>query len=165
MRNPWTLCALISLAVGWSPNSSFAANTHLITADKAGQKVWAYKLPDGTTKSISDPNTNPPTPVVVDDLAVGDIIEIDTPQGNHGFITTKNGAEDTDLVAICGEDPNTKKTAVLQEISCAAGSQFGQTMKPKASMQMVVLPTFNGETDFWCWVHKGEMPGVLKLKQ
>jgi hypothetical protein len=164
MRNPWTSSTLICLAVAWAPNSSFAADTHVITAAKAGQKIWTYTL-NGTAKSSSDPNTNPPAPVVVDDLAMGDIIEIDTPQGNHGFITTQNGAEDKDLVAICGEDPNTKKTAVLQEISCVAGSQFGQTMKANGSMQMVVLSTFKDETDFWCTQHKGDMPGKLKLKQ
>jgi hypothetical protein len=163
MRNPWTSCTLICLAVAWAPNSSFAADTHVITAAKAGQKVWTYTL-NGTAKSSSDPNTNPPTPVVVDDLAVGDIIDIEIPQGNHGFITTQNGAEDKDLVAICGEDPSTKTTAVLQETNCVGNnSNFGKTIK--GGMQMVVLKTFTGETDFWCWVHKGDMPGVLKLKQ
>jgi hypothetical protein len=163
MRNSWTIYTSFCVAIAWAPNSSLAADTHTITA-KGGQKIWTYTLNGtGPVISKSDPNTNPPTPVKVDDLAVGDIIDIEIPQGNHGFITTKNGVEDKDLVAICGEDPSTKTTAVLQEINCAAGEKFGQTIK--GGLQMVVLKTFTGETDFWCWVHKGDMPGVLKLKQ
>lgn len=164
MRNPWTLCALISLAIGWAPNSSFAADTHTITA-KGGQKIWTYTLNGtGPVISKSDPNTTPPTPVVVNDLAVGDAIDVKIPDGNHGFITMKNGAVDKDLVAICGEDPKTKTTAVLQEINCTAGSEnFGHNIK--GSLQMVVLPTFKEEIDFWCTQHTSDMPGVLKLKQ
>jgi hypothetical protein len=162
MRNPSTICTLIFLSVASAPNSSFAADTHVITAAKAAQKIWTYAL-NGTTKSSS--RDNPPTPVVIDDLAVGDILDIEIPQGNHGFITTKNGAEDKELVLACGEDKSTKPNAALQEINCVAGagSKFGQTIR--GGMQMVVLPTFKDETDFWCWVHKGDMLGVLKLKQ
>jgi hypothetical protein len=160
MRNRRTVYTLIFLSVASAPNSSFAADTHVVTAASNLQKVWTYTL-NGTTKSTSSPN--PLTPVMVDDLAVGDILDIEIPQGNHGFVTTKNGTVDKEFVVACGEDAKTKPNAVLQEINCGATSQFGQSIT--GGMQLVVLPTFQNETDFWCVVHLGMMPGVLKLKQ
>jgi hypothetical protein len=160
MRNLWSSCAFACLAVAWAPNLSFAADTHVITAASAVQRVWTYTL-NGTTKSTSSPN--PSTPVVIDDLAVGDILDIEIPQGNHGFVTTKNGAEDKEFVWACGEDKTTKPNAVLQEINCTGNSKFGLPIT--GGMQLIVLPTFMDETDFWCVLHKGMMIGVLKLKQ
>jgi hypothetical protein len=108
---------------------------------------------------------SPPTPVVVDDLVVGDILDIEIPDGNHGFVTTKNGAVDKEFVLACGEDKGTKPNAVLQEINCVAGAtpKFGEVIT--GGMQLVVLPTFKEETDFWCVRHTSRMTGVLKLKQ
>jgi len=161
MSNSGTVCTFIYSAVALTSNSSLAADTHVITAASAVRQVWTYTL-NGTTKSTS--SVNPSTPVVVDDLAVGDILDIEIPQGNHGFVTTKNGAADKEFVLACGEDKNTKPNAVLQEINCVAGSnKFGQ--KIAGGMQLVVLPTFKDETDFWCVVHTSNMTGVLKLKQ
>jgi hypothetical protein len=158
MRSPWTLNTFICLAVASAPNVSFAADTHVITA--ASARVWTYTL-NGTTKSTSSPS--PPTPVVVDDLAVGDILDIEITGGNHGFVTTQSGAADKEFVLACGEDGKTKPNAVLQEINCGAASQFGLPFT--GGMQLKVLPTFKNETDFWCVIHMGMMPGVLKLKQ
>jgi hypothetical protein len=159
MRILSTLNTFICLAVASAPNLSFAADTHVITA--ASARVWTYTL-NGTTKSMSNPS--PPTPVVVDDLAMGDILDIEITGGNHGFVTTQNGVVDKEFVLACGEDGNTKPNAVLQQINCGATSpQFGLPFT--GGMQLVVLPTFKNETDFFCVVHLGTMPGKLKLKQ
>jgi hypothetical protein len=102
---------------------------------------------------------------VIDDLKVGDIVEIQIPQGPipHGFVTISNGAESRNLVLACGDNPTSKPNAVLQEINCGPASKFGVRMT--GNMDLQVLGTFQGETDFWCVVHHQGMPGVLKLKQ
>ena len=125
----------------------------------AKQKIaWSYNGKESTTN----------TPIVVDDLKVGDIIEVQVPGPfPHGFITIKKNAdgqwtEIKDPVLTCGENAGSKPNAVLREIDCGAASQFGVSFK--GSMRLEVLTTFSSDTDFWCWVHKRAMAGTLKLK-
>lgn len=138
-------------------STSFAADTHVIVATQ--QVTWTY---NGKTSTRN-------TPLVVDDLKIGDIIEVQIPAGpiDHGFITIRKAAngpvESKDLVLACGDNKNSKPNAVLQEINCGPSSKFG--VITTGNMQLQVLGTFKDETDFWCVRHKQFMSGVLKLKQ
>jgi hypothetical protein len=143
----------VALGAVIAPSIILAADTHVIVGTQ--QVTWTY----GGKKST------PSSPLVVDDLKVGDIVEIQIPQGPipHGFVTIANGAESRDLVLACGDSKTSKPNAVLQEIKCGPASKFGVRMT--GSMQLQVLNTFQSETDFWCIVHHQAMAGVLKLKQ
>jgi hypothetical protein len=150
------LCVVAGATIT-SVNSSLAADTHTIIGTQ--QVNWTYNGQKST----------PTTPLVVDDLKVGDIVEIQIPKGPipHGFVTITKGAnsqqvESRDLVVACGEDKNAKPNAVLQEGNCGAASQFGVIFQ--GSMQLTVLPSFKDPVDFWCVVHHGRMSGTLKLK-
>jgi len=138
--------------------SGLAADTHVIVGTQ--QVNWTYNSKAST----------PSQPLVVDDLKVGDTIDIQIPAGPipHGFITiTKAGSvpatETKDLVLACGETATSKPNAVLQEVNCGAASQFG--VRFKGSMQLQVMPNFKGDVNFWCIVHHAGMAGVLRLKQ
>jgi hypothetical protein len=151
-----TLSAVLCFTVGAmfvSSRAGFAADTHVIVGTQ--QVTWTY----------NGKKSAPNSPLVVDDLKVGDIIEIQIPRGPipHGFITLSNGAESKDLVLACGDNKSSKPNAVLQEINCGPASQFG--VKFTGSLQLQVLDTFKDETDFWCVVHRQGMPGALKLTQ
>jgi hypothetical protein len=134
---------------------AFAADTHVVVAHS--NLTWTY---NGQTSAADHP-------VAVDDLKVGDIVEIQVPSGPHGFITIKRGAagaitEIRDPVIACGEAEGSKPNAVLKEIDCGATSKFGVAYK--GSLKLVVLATFKDPVDFYCFVHKAAMPGALKLK-
>ena len=140
------------------PLATLAADTHVIVGTQ--QLTWTY---NGNKSALN-------APLVVDDLKIGDIVEIQIPAGPipHGFITVTRNAdgsvvESKDLVLVCGEDRGAKPDAVLQETNCGTTSNFG--VRYTGSMQLVVLDTFRDETDFWCLFHHGLMLGELKLKQ
>jgi hypothetical protein len=150
------LCLLLGGAIGFA-DASFAADTHVIVGSP--QITWIYNGQKSTLRK----------PLMVDDLKIGDIIEIQIPPAAipHGFITIKKAAnqppvETKDVVVACGEDKGSKPNAVLRELDCAGASKFG--VKFTGSMRLEVLPTFKGETDFWCVVHHAAMAGTLKLK-
>jgi len=146
-----TLAVMLSSAA-----SAFAANTHVVVAHP--NLTWTY---GGKTSSQTQP-------LQVDDLQVGDIIDIQVPQAPHGFITinkTATGQTETkDPVLACDETATSKPNAVLREIQCGPGptSNFGKSFK--GSLKLEVLPTFKNPVDFYCVVHKAVMPGTLKLK-
>jgi hypothetical protein len=109
------------------------------------------------------------TPLIVDGLSVGDVIDVQIGPGiAHGLVTIKqivNPPDDNeakDLVLACGEDKAAKPNAVLQEIECGATSNFG--IPYRGSMKLQVLDTFTSDVNFWCVVHVGMMTGTLKLK-
>ncbi|MER8499373.1 hypothetical protein [Mesorhizobium sp. M1142] len=132
--------------------ASFAADTHAVATKRV---AWSYNGQAST----------PTAPLIVDDLKIGDIVEIqiDGPIP-HGFVTIKttdgSSTEAKDLVWACGQDkgPN----AVLRETDCGAASQFGVQFKGK--MRLEVLDTFKDPVDFWCVIHLAGMRGTLKLK-
>jgi hypothetical protein len=149
-------CLVLGLAVTLA-NIGFAANTHVIVATP--QVAWSYHGQSSTLRK----------PLMVDDLKIGDIIEVQIPQAAipHGFITVNKGAgqpptETKDLVVACGEDKNSKPNAVLRELDCGTQSKFG--VKYTGSMRLEVLNTFKDDVNFWCVVHRAAMPGILKLK-
>jgi hypothetical protein len=151
-----TVCLALGLAIGLA-STSFAADTHVIVGTP--QVTWTYNGQKSTLRK----------PLMVDDLKVGDIIEIQIPAAAipHGFITVKKDAnqppmETKDLVVACGEDKSSKPNAVLRELDCGGASKFG--VKFTGSMRLEVLPAFKGETNFWCVVHHAAMAGTLKLK-
>jgi hypothetical protein len=138
-------------------NTGFAADTHVIMATP--QVAWNYHGQISTLRK----------PLMVDDLKIGDIIEIQIPQAAipHGFITVKKDAgqpptETKDLVVACGEDKSSKPNAVLRELDCGTQSKFG--VKFTGSMRLEVLNTFKDDVYFWCVVHRAAMAGTLKLK-
>jgi hypothetical protein len=138
-------------------DTSFAAETHVIAA--TAQVSWSYH---GQVSSLKKP-------LMVDDLKIGDIIEVQIPPAAipHGFITVKRDAntppvESKDFVVACGEDKNSKPNAVLRELDCGTASKFG--VKYTGSMRLEVLSTFKDPVSFWCVVHHAAMAGALKLK-
>lgn len=143
-----------------STGASVAADTHVIKATSS--ITWTYNGKSSKTDG---------TPLVVDDLKVGDIIDVQVSPGiPHGLITIKQVAnllpadnETRDLVVACGEQASSKPTAVLAEIECGQTSKFG--VKFTGSLKLEVLKTFQSDTNFWCVVHHFGMTGVLKLKQ
>jgi hypothetical protein len=150
------LGSVVGLAIALA-GACFAADTHVIAA--TSQVSWSYH---GQTSSLKKP-------LMVDDLQIGDIIEIQIPPAAipHGFITVKKDAntppvESKDFVVACGEDKNSKPNAVLRELDCGAASKFD--VKYTGSMRLEVLNTFKDPVNFWCVVHRAAMPGVLKLK-
>jgi hypothetical protein len=136
-------------------SASFAANTHTIVAHS--NITWSYNGKSSTADN----------PIMVDDLKVGDIVEVKIPGGVHGFITIKRNAggadptEITEPVLACGQAPGAKP-AVLREIECGATTNFNKPFV--GSMKLEVLTNFKDPIDFYCWQHKADMPGTLKLK-
>ncbi|TPJ90609.1 hypothetical protein FJ434_06280 [Mesorhizobium sp. B2-5-13] len=155
MRTFLASSSVLGLALGAivvAGGASFAADTHAVATKNV---AWTYNG-KASTKT---------TPLIVDDLKIGDIVEIQIDGAiPHGFVTirTKDGTstEAKDLVWACGQDkgPN----VVLRETDCGAASQFGVQFKGK--MRLEVLDTFKDPVDFWCVIHLGGMRGTLKLK-
>lgn len=109
------------------------------------------------------------TPLIVDGLSVGDVVDVQIGAGMpHGFVTIKqivnppDDNENRDIVLACGEDKAAKPNAVLQEIECGAKSNFGQAFM--GSLKLQLLPTFKNDVNFWCTEHLFGMTGTLKLK-
>ncbi|MET4279319.1 MULTISPECIES: hypothetical protein [unclassified Bradyrhizobium] len=133
-----------------------AAETHVI--DVLGI-AWTY----------TDKKSTPAAPVAVDDLKVGDTVEVQIPGGpvHHGFVTLKRtdggpAIEDKSPVLACGEDATAKPNAVLRELDCnGTTSKFGVAFT--GSLRLEVTDKFKDPVDFFCVIHKGGMPGVLKL--
>ena len=146
-------CVVIVAAVT-SSRTGFAADTHVISTQGV---AWTYK----------DKKSTPTTPLAVDDLKIGDIVEVHIAGPiPHGFITIKqNGGgppvEDKSPVLACGEDNAAKPNAVLRELDCGATSKFGVAFT--GSLRLEVMNTFKDPVDFYCVIHKAGMPGVLKL--
>lgn len=134
-------------------SDGFAADTHVIKTDGF---AWTYK----------DKRSTPAVPVAIDDLKVGDTVEVQIADDgiDHGFVTIKRAAgtapqPDPTRVQACGES---KPDAVLREIDCGtAGSQFAH--KFIGTMRLEILSTFKDPVDFYCTEHKAGMPGTLKL--
>ncbi len=162
MRKSLKAFVVFGLAFGetvmWVSTSS-AADTHVIQSTP--QFTWTYN------GQSSKPNG---TPLIVDDLRIGDVVEFQIAGAvPHGVITIKQVAnqppadnETKDPVLACGEDKSAKPNAVLREIECGAASNFG--IKFRGSMKLEVLDTFRGDTSFWCVVHKFGMTGTLRLR-
>jgi hypothetical protein len=134
-----------------------AAETHVVVAHL--NSTWTYA---GKTSSALEP-------LLVDDLTVGDIVEIQVPRGSgtHGFMTIKKASggpttEITDPVLTCGEPQSAKPNAVLREVECGGASKFNVAFT--GSLKLKVLPTFKDPVDFYCNLHRGKMPGTLKLR-
>jgi hypothetical protein len=146
-------CVVIVAAVT-SSRTGFAADTHVIGTQGV---AWTYK----------DKKSTPTTPLAVDDLKIGDIVEVHVAGPiPHGFITIKqNGGgppvEDKSPVLACGEDNAAKPNAVLRELDCGATSIFGVAFT--GSLRLEVMNTFKDPVDFYCVIHKAGMPGLLKL--
>jgi hypothetical protein len=140
---------------------SLAVDTHVIKS--TSNLTWTS---DGKTPSKTDG-----TPIVIDDLKIGDIIDIQIAPGfpQHGFITIKQLAnvqppgdnETKDPVWACGVTDR-PAAAVLREVECGAASTFG--VKYSGSMKLEVLDTFKADVNFWCVVHHFLMTGTLKLQ-
>jgi hypothetical protein len=146
--------AMLGIALCLSAKT-FGADTHTVVAHP--NLTWTY---NGKASSAAQP-------IMVDDLKAGDVVEIQVPGGQHGFITIKKVAgsptiEVKDPVLACGEAPNSKPNAALREIECGANSKFG--VPYTGSLKLEVLPSFKAPVDFYCWIHKAAMPGTLKLK-
>jgi hypothetical protein len=109
------------------------------------------------------------TPLIVEGLSVGDVIDVQVGPGiPHGFVTIKqiaNAPDDNEnraLVLACGEDKTAKPDAVLQEIECGAKSNFGLAFR--GSLKLQFLATFKSDVNFWCTEHLASMTGTLKRK-
>lgn len=153
------LCFATSAALFVTMNAAWAADPHSLTAKKDAA-IWIYNGQSSKTDG---------TPIVIGDLKVGDILEVTIPPGpaHHGFITIKKGdggsmTENPAPVLACGEAPNQKPDAALRETGCdGKPSNFGKPFT--GTMKLEVLPTFKTDVDFYCFVHKTIMTGVLKL--
>jgi hypothetical protein len=149
------LCLVLGLAIRLA-EPSFAAETHVIGT---AQVSWTYHGQSSTLRK----------PLMVDDLKIGDIVEIQIPPAAlpHGFITIKKApnqppVDTKDFVVACGEDKGSKPNAALRELDCAGASKFGVTYT--GNMRLEVLPAFKEDINFWCVVHHAAMAGTLKLK-
>jgi plastocyanin len=148
----------LGVTVMWV-NTGSAADTHVIKSTP--QFTWTSNGKSSKTDG---------TPLIVDDLRIGDVVEFQIAGVvPHGVITIKQVAnqppasnETRDPVLACGEDKSAKPNAVLREIECGNASQFGVPFK--GSMKLEVLDTFKEDTSFWCVVHRFGMTGKLKLK-
>ncbi len=119
MRKPSMHLTVASAVLGATllcANPLFAADTHTITVEGF---AWVYKGKKST----------PTVPLAVDDLKIGDIVEVQIAPGPvpHGFVTILRTpgappAEKKSFVQACGE---TNDAAVLKEIECGATSKFG----------------------------------------
>lgn len=107
-------------------------------------------------------------PLVVDNLAPGDVIEVAI-EGTvpHGFVTLNKDstAPDLNLVLACGEDKNTKPNPVMREVDCGPKSNFNKTYKGKMHLEILAaFKTNKTDVPFWCVLHKSDMPGILRPK-
>jgi hypothetical protein len=162
MRNLVVSTVIASSALGFAAglaSTQALAETRAIKA--TADLTW---LSNGKESQIDG------TPIIVDNLQVGDIIDVQVAANDqHGFITIKQIADvppeqnkNTELVLACGEDKAKKPNAVLRETECGAKSQFGQNFT--GSMKLEVLSTFTNDVNFWCTEHFFMMTGKLKLK-
>jgi hypothetical protein len=152
---------IISAAFGAAltcASPGFAADTHVIGIGD-DDFSWTYK------DKVSAPNN----PIAIDDLKIGDTVEVHITDG-HGFVTIKRNAGppptatvDKSPVLACGEDASSKPNAVLREQDCGATSNFGVASPPPRNLRLEVMNTFKDPVDFYCVIHKNGMPGVLKL--
>jgi hypothetical protein len=160
MRRPssgrYTRYCVLLAAASFVANASFAADTHTIVAHS--NLTWSYNGKSSTATS----------PILIDDLKAGDIIEVQIPGGIHGFVTIRKNAggaaptEITDPVLACKEAESSKPNAVLREIECGTASKFN--VRFVGSLKLEVLAKFKDPVNFYCVQHKGAMPGTLKLK-
>ncbi|MDE5464929.1 hypothetical protein [Bradyrhizobium sp. CSS354] len=153
---PLPIASIILGATLAFAGAASAADTHVIGVQGL---AWTYK----------DKKSTASTPLTVDDLKVGDIVEVQIPSGpvHHGFVTLKRtdggpAIEDKSPVLACGEDATAKPNAVLRELDCnGTTSKFGVAFT--GSLRLEVTDKFKDPVDFFCVIHKGGMPGVLKL--
>jgi len=157
MRKPsiFSVASIIFGATLMSASSGVAADTHVIGVQGF---AWTYK----------DKKSTSSTPLAVDDLKVGDIVEVQIAAGPvpHGFVTIKRSPDappvvDKSPMLACGEDKTIKPNAVLRETDCGTTSKFGVAFS--GSLRLEVMDTFKDPVDFYCVIHKAGMPGVLKL--
>ena len=135
--------------------------THLIVGDPV-DLIWRYKADPNNEKSVdkSISGGSATTPVVIDDLKPGDVVRITVGELLHGFSPNK-----PDLVVRCGDDPNTMKGAVLQELDCQPGQASKVDIRFRnGTLRLQVLQTFRDPMDFLCTAHGDTMSGVLKLQ-
>jgi hypothetical protein len=151
----------------------FASFVFVSAAELAGTRALAETrviaaTPQFTWASNGQDSKTDGTPLIVDNLQVGDVIDVKVETViEHGLITIKqladvNDNQTTAPVLACGEDQATKPNAVLRETECGAKSQFGRSFS--GSMKLEVLDTFTNDVNFWCTEHFFMMTGTLKLK-
>ena len=150
------MCFSLSAGLMFSSNG-LAAATHVITADQE-KKIWHGD--NGSSSKVDG------TPLLLDNLKVGDIVEVVIKDGlSHGFVALggKPG-DDSDLVQRCGETEQNKPKAVLREL-CDGNTTTTQYAEPfVGTMRLQVLSTFKPDFKFWCIFHREVMQGVLRLK-
>ena len=134
---------------------------HLIEGSATVPVFWQYK----TSKS-----QNSGTPVVVDDLQVGDVILVSVPgRIPHGFGPLVDGKQSNTPVFTCGDTRNVSDPGiVLRELDCPPDnkSSVGVNLPTNGGkVRMEVLPSFSADLSFWCTVHTKGMKGMLKLKK
>jgi len=155
MRN--SVGSLIFASAMASVSTQVLAETRIVTTTP--QFTWASSGKESKTDG---------TPLVVDNLQAGDIIDVQIGVGvPHGLITIKqladvNDNQTTEPVLACGEDRTKKPNAVLRETECGGKSNFGQNFT--GSMKLEVLSTFTNDVNFWCTEHFFMMTGTLRLK-
>jgi len=138
------------------PQAARAQDTHTITVQGI---AWKYNGKLSTAAS----------PIMVDDLKIGDFVEVTLPGGiPHGFVTIIKKTPPPsdkflDAVLACGETPASKPKAVLKEV-CAAGAASNFNKIFVGTLKLEVMNTFTTPVDFFCVQHKDGMPGTLKLK-
>jgi hypothetical protein len=146
-------CVILVVVLACS-STGFAANTHVIGTQGI---AWTYK----------DKKSTPAAPVLIDDLKLGDIVDVQIAGAiPHGIVTIKRSdgappAEDKSPVLACGEDKSAKPNAVLREIDCGVASKFGVAFT--GSLRLEIMDTFKDPVDFFCVIHHAGMPGVFKL--
>jgi hypothetical protein len=130
-----------------------AASTHVIFATEDPSWFYNGKSSGGT-------------PVPVDDLAVGDTIQIIVPHSTdttHGFVTVTNGSPNLDLVLVCGQTEGaTPKPLHQTNCDAADAASFGKDFE--GVLQLQVTPAFSSSIDFFCTTHGPAMAGKLSLK-
>lgn len=158
MRNSSMLLSASCLVLGGfftCTSAADAADTFVIGTQGI---AWTYK----------EKKSTPTTPLVVDELKIGDVVEVKIAGAiPHGIVTIKRSggappAEDKSFVLACGEDKSAKPNAVLREIECGATSKFGIAFT--GSMRLEIMDTFKDPVDFYCVIHFAGMAGTLKLK-
>jgi|SRR5215813_4173790 len=100
-------------------------------------------------------------PLVVQ-ARVGDVLEIRVLGGPHGFVTLDKPGNQKPAIALkfvqaCGENAQDKPEAVFRETEC---SRFN--MRLVNNMKLEVLPAFQNDVHFWCFVHLSDMWGTIK---
>jgi hypothetical protein len=146
---------------------------HLIVGD-ANNRIWHYKV-DPNNEDSGDKSSStfsPVSPVIVDDLKLGDVVRFRMPDLTHGFTPVEGGTKNLGLVVRCGEEPNdpAKKGAVLQELDCEPGqsvdkSKVDKKLKGPNAVRLQVLQTFSNPVEFICTQHGPSMRGRLQLQK